>query len=242
MRHLRCPEPAVGDVLRVRYGALAMPARLITNVSYTGPRTRGQSSARLARYLTLRQVRDREQDRVQDRVQDRARYETLQLAGGDQERFEEAARERAKKGRRSSYVHVVISPERPGYQDRDLKALAREWTRDRHGREAPHIAVIHRDTQHPHIHVAVARDKLTKDELRLSKERTGDVQRERERMIDRRQERERAREQEREKAREEQRQRREQERERQREAERERDRQRGRDYGRERDDSYELER
>jgi hypothetical protein len=166
-------------------------SKLITNVSYSGPRTKGHSAARLARYLT-----NRKQGR--EPGQERDRYETLKLASGDRAQFVQAAKERAKKGRRSSYVHVVISPERGReYKDRDLKALIRPWTRDGQGREAEHMAVIHRDTENPHIHLAVARDKYSKQELQANKERTYQLQRERERVIDRRREREQNRQEER---------------------------------------------
>ncbi|MGI8540261.1 MAG: relaxase/mobilization nuclease domain-containing protein [Rubrobacteraceae bacterium] len=167
---------------------------LVTNVSYTGPKSVGQSAASLARYLSNR---DREQDRDQDQG-DRSNYETLDLASGDRRQFTTEARQRSESGRRSSYVHVVISPERKDYNDRDLRELIKPWTRDSKGRDAPHMAVIHRDTENPHIHVAVARDKFSKTELALAKQQTRDIQRERELVLDRRREREQERERERE--------------------------------------------
>ena len=52
------------------------------------------------------------------------------------------------------------------------------------------MAVIHRDTDNPHIHLAAARDKFSKQELQANKERTYDLQRDRERIMDRRRRRE----------------------------------------------------
>ena len=165
-------------------------SKIITNVSYSGPRTRGQSAPRLARYLTYRQQK-RGQEDGRERGRERGNYERLELTAGDRKRFVEAAKERTEKGRRSSYVHVVISPERgQEYKYRDLGALIRPWTRDSRGREAEHMAVIHRDTDNPHIHLAVARDKFSKQELQANKERTYELQRQREQIIDRRRERE----------------------------------------------------
>ena len=104
-------------------------SRIITNVSYSGPRTRDQSAPRLARYLTYRRQK-RGQEDGRERGRERGNYERLELTAGDRKRFVEAAKERTEKGRRSSYVHVVISPERgQEYKDRDLGALIRSWTR-----------------------------------------------------------------------------------------------------------------
>lgn len=61
----------------------------------------------------------------------------------------EAARERSEKGRGIHYTHVIISPERKDYTDQDLKSLIAPWTKDTKGREAAHMAVIHRDTAYP---------------------------------------------------------------------------------------------
>ena len=114
---------------------------------------------------------------------------------GDRERFLEAAKERSESGRRSSYVHVVLSPEEGReFRDDDLKKLARPWTLDRKGRESPWFAGVHRDTDHPHLHLAVARDKFGKEELQRLKEKTHERVRERERFAERRRERERERE------------------------------------------------
>lgn len=147
--------------------------RVICNVSFTGPKSGGQSASRLGNYLQYRQ---------QD--EDGERYERQELYG-DREEFQEAAKERAEEGRRSSYTHTVISPERGSeYTDRDFEALISEWTHDSAGEERPHIASIHRDSDHPHAHVAVVRDKFDKAELRELKEATYERAGDREKIMD----------------------------------------------------------
>lgn len=148
-------------------------SRVICNVSYTGPGSGGQSASRLANYLQYRQ---------QD--EDGDRYERQELYG-DRQEFQEAAKERAEQGSRSSYTHTVISPERGSeYTDRDFEALISEWTRDSSGEEQPHIATIHRDSDHAHAHVAVVRDKFDKAELRELKESTYERAGDREKIMD----------------------------------------------------------
>lgn len=150
--------------------------RVISNVSYTGPRSGGQSADSLSRYLELREREDGERERVE--------------IYGDREAFREAAKERAEEGCRSSYVHAVISPERgQEYEDRDLEQLMDEWTRDRAGEQQPFVAAIHRDTDHPHVHVGCARDKFDPDELAEKKEITQEIAHDRERVMDLRKER-----------------------------------------------------
>lgn len=158
--------------------------RVICGVSYCGPKSRGRSAVRLVRYIESR----REERDGQDL------YRRVPTSG-DREGFLESARERAEAGRRSSYVHVVLSPERGReFGDDDLKELVRPWTLDGRGREASWLAGVHRDTDHPHVHVAVARDRFGKEELEGLKEKTRERVRQRERSIERRQERQRERE------------------------------------------------
>lgn len=167
--------------------------QVICGTSYCGPKSRGRSAMRLVRYIEMR----REERDERDEREGRELYHRVPTFG-DREQFLEAAKERAEAGRRSSYVHVVLSPERgQEFRDSDLKDLARPWTLDRNGREASWFGVIHRDTDHPHMHVAVARDKFGKEELERLKEKTHERVQERERFAERRQEREREREQER---------------------------------------------
>jgi relaxase-like protein len=136
--------------------------RDFVGTSYAGPRSRGRSAARLARYM-------------EDRRREDGRYEKARTYG-DRAAFVEAAKERAEAGRRASYVHAVISPERgPELEDKDFERLIGPWTRDRQGRECPYFAAIHRDTEHAHIHIAVARDKFQKAELERLKERAREL-------------------------------------------------------------------
>lgn len=225
-----------------------MSRRDFVRASYTGSGTKGQSAARLARYIEYRQQErdsEREPEREQEREQSRD-YERAQTYG-DRDEFVEAARERAEAGRRSSYVHVVVSPERgQEYEDRDFERLVDTWTCDRNGNELAHYAAVHRDTDHPHVHIAVARDKFQKAEYAGLKEQSRERMGERERMMvpEREPEMERLLEQERERE-----QSREQERhheqERRQASEREeprQERQRERGFGRDRDEGREMER
>lgn len=154
----------------------------IVKASYTGARSKGQSAARLARYIEDRRTRSegrgesngdgqqQNQERVQDRNGDR--YEKA-ATFGDREEFVSAAKERAGEGRRSSYVHVILSPqEGREFTDRDFEKLLKPWTQDRHGNEKEYFAAVHRDSEHPHLHVAVARDKFQKEELADLKRQT----------------------------------------------------------------------
>jgi hypothetical protein len=165
-----------------------MARRDFVRANYTGSGTKGKSAARLARYIEFReQGQEREfsgEDRELEREEpERTRYERVQTFG-DRDTFVEAAKERAEAGKRSSYVHVVISPERGGeYTDRDLERLVEPWTRDRNGNELSYFGAIHRDTEHPHVHVAVARDKFQKAEYARLKEESRGIMGERERML-----------------------------------------------------------
>lgn len=123
--------------------------------SYGGPRSKGRSATRLARYLG-----DREGART----------------FGDREAFLEEARARALENRRASYTHVIVSPERgERFNDRDLKRLTETFTKDRDGNACPHYGAIHRDTDNAHVHIAVARDKFEKGELTKLKEEVRDL-------------------------------------------------------------------
>jgi hypothetical protein len=151
--------------------------RDFVRASYTGPGTEGQSAARLARYIEdRRQEREHqnelEGERQDGREPDGERYEKAPTFG-DRGEFVRAARERAEEGRRSSYVHVVVSPERGNeFSDKDFERLIEPWKHDRQGRECPYFAAVHRDTEHTHLHVAVARDKFQKAEYADLKEQT----------------------------------------------------------------------
>lgn len=157
----------------------------IANASYTGPRSRGQSARSLASYLERHGEKDREIEYGQEpqhRVQ----------IYGDREEFVGEATRRAEDERRSSYTHVVVSPERgEEFSDRDFEKLVETWTRDRDGQQCSHFAAIHRDTDHPHVHIAAARDKFTGKELEDLKRETEERIAERERFCDLRREAER---------------------------------------------------
>lgn len=136
---------------------------------YTGPRSRGQSAVRLARYMEEREQEDGSDERA--------------VTFGDREAFIEEAKERAEDGKRSSYVHLVVSPERgEELTDDDFGRVAEEVARDRDGEDAPYYAAVHRDTDNPHVHVAVARDKYAGSELEDLKEDAREVIEARERL------------------------------------------------------------
>ena len=90
----------------------------------------------------------------------------------------------------AQYVHVVISPENGGrISDEDFRKIAREWTHDGSGGEYPHVGAVHRDSGsegrgegHDHMHLLIARDKLSKDELKERKERSEELVRDIERF------------------------------------------------------------
>lgn len=130
---------------------MSVNRRDFVGVSFGGPRSKGRGAARLARY-----------------VGDREGAKTF----GDRQAFLAAAKERAREGRRASYAHVVVSPETgEAFTDRDLERLVRPFTRDRDGDGCAYYGAVHRDTEHPHVHVAVARDRFEKRELeRLKRE------------------------------------------------------------------------
>lgn len=232
-----------------------MSRKDFVRASYTGAKSQGQSAARLSNYIQYRkQEREQDQERErspernpernpeqsQERSQEpRERYEQA-ATFGDRGGFNRAAKERSDEGRRSSYVHVVISPERGNeLTDRDYEKLVEPWKYDRQGRECEHFAAVHRDTGHTHLHVAVARDKFHKAEYQALKDQTRERIEARERFHG---------EPERELAlREEERalqleRTRERGQEPQREAVGERDRQRERDPGRGKDEGREMER
>lgn len=186
----------------------------VVKASYTRPDNAGQSASRLHKYLEYRQ-----QEHEQENDQEQDRYERLDESErfGDAEEWKQAARDRADEGRRSAYVHVVISPEN-GHEltNDDYRELLDEWTTDKNGEQLPHYAAIHRDTDNPHLHVAVARDKFQKQDLEDRKERTREMVMQQEQTHGIEPEYEQQREQQREQEAQRERERREQERERER--------------------------
>ncbi len=173
----------------------------VYNVSYTHAAGNSGSAARGARYVT-RRPEEREVGKEPTRESDWRGIEYT----GDKERFIEEAnrrrddkRERAEKGGKdlskdrspgaSQYVHVVISPENgERMRAEDFYRIAQEWTHDGDGGEHPHVGAVHRDSGsegrgegHDHMHLLIARDKFSKEELRerkgLSEELVRDIER-----------------------------------------------------------------
>ena len=70
-----------------------------------------------------------------------------------------------------SFTHLVLSPSnRAELPDEALLRLADPWVRDADGRVLPHVGAVHREGG-GHLHLAVVRDKFSKDELRVLKAR-----------------------------------------------------------------------
>jgi len=66
--------------------------------------------------------------------------------------------------------------------DEDFRHVSREWTHDGEGGEYPHVGAVHRDSGsegrgegHDHMHLLIARDKFSKDELAERKERSEEL-------------------------------------------------------------------
>lgn len=156
-------------------------ARCICNARYIGPRSRGRNIVRATRYVTrTREHGDREAGE---------RREQAPPTWGDRDRLIDAVREREKEGRRSHYVSLVISPERGrDLTERDFEELCKPWMENRAGRTVPYLAALHRDSDHPHLHVLAARDKYSASELQERKHETYALLRERERFADLRRE------------------------------------------------------
>jgi hypothetical protein len=72
----------------------------------------------------------------------------------------------------TSFVHLVMSPSnRAQLSDEDFRRLAEPWVRDAEGRELPHVGAVHREGG-GHLHLAIVRDKFSREELETLKERT----------------------------------------------------------------------
>jgi 1,2-phenylacetyl-CoA epoxidase PaaB subunit len=177
----------------------------VYNVSYTHAAGSDGSAARGARYIT-RRPEEREEGKEPTRE---SGWREIEHVGNKEQFIEEANRRRDEKRERAEesgkdlskdkspgsaqYLHVVISPENSERMtDEDFKEIAKEWTRDETGREHPHVGAIHRDSDHDHMHLMIARDKFSKEELGERKEASEEVVRdiERYRGMDREPERE----------------------------------------------------
>jgi hypothetical protein len=173
----------------------------VYKVSYTHAAGNSGTASRGARYIT-RRPEDREEGKEPTRESEWREIEHT----GDRERFVEEAnrrrddkRERAEEGGKdlskdrspsaAQYVHVVISPQNgERLTDEDFRHISREWTHDGEGGEHPHVGAVHRDSGsegrgegHDHMHLLIARDKFSKDELEERKERSDDLVRDIER-------------------------------------------------------------
>lgn len=171
----------------------------IYNVGYTHAAGNRQSAGRVANYISRRSDLSREEREAgvePTRESEWREIETIgdrgQFVAEANRRREERRREAEERGAELSkdrspgaaqYLHVVISPERGNEMaDEDFHRLAREFIHDDAGREYPHLAAVHRDTDHDHVHVVVARDKFGREELRERKERSEELAREIERF------------------------------------------------------------
>ena len=167
----------------------------VYNVSYTHAAGNSGSAARGARYIARRPQLTREEREQGVEPTRESEWREIEHTG-DRERFIEEAnrrrddrRERAKEEGKdlardrspgaAQYTHVVISPENgERMRDEDFHRIAREWTHDESGREYPHVGAIHRDSRgegHDHMHLLIARDKFSKDELEERKERSEEL-------------------------------------------------------------------
>jgi hypothetical protein len=164
----------------------------VYNVSYTHAAGNSGSAARGARYITRRPQLTREERESGVEPTRESEWREIEHVG-DKERFIEEANRRRDKRRENAkeegkdlskdrspgaaqYVHVVISPENAErMRDKDFHRIAREWTHDGAGGEYAHVGAVHRDSRgegHDHMHLLMARDKFSRDELGDRKERS----------------------------------------------------------------------
>lgn len=183
----------------------------MTQRDYCNARANAGDGRAMLRYFSRRRELVRDQD-LDDQEREELRWQKLEPTIGSDRELEEGLQWREKKGREVSYMSVVISPERGDLElrDEDWRRISQVWTHNRNGKEERHVGYVHRDTEHPHMHLAVARSYYSKAEYEKNKEQTRQIvreierEREQERMIDRifNQEREREREREQERGRE----------------------------------------
>ena len=177
----------------------------VVKANFVKPGQKGKSAKAMADYMgrDRKRERDQEPDRVPDRRDEREpakepkreperkkerEYEPEQLplfsaaVFGDRVDFVRAAENRGQN--RTAYVHVVISPEHGDvYQDRDFEALVEPWIRDRgDDKPCPYYAVIHRNTEHHHMHLAAVRDLFLSRELERLKAETRQTMKQIERL------------------------------------------------------------
>lgn len=182
----------------------------VIKAKYTRPGVRGQSAASIAAYFERDEQEPDYEHSPQDEPAPEQSWESKQptpadepapepiqhggdngsLAAlgrartfGDRKAFIREATARNEARRRASYVHLVISPARGReFTDADFEELLEPLVRDRQGGPCPYYAAVHRGTPHPHLHVAVCRDKYTKAELARLKAAVSERIREQERL------------------------------------------------------------
>ncbi|MEW6635458.1 MAG: hypothetical protein AB1425_01435 [Actinomycetota bacterium] len=154
---------------------------MIVKVNYARPGEKGKSPGAMVRYMDEDRAPEQERKPEPEREPERkpehepapAPEPSARVAArfGDRGAFVREALSRAKN--RTAYVHVVVSPEHGSlYEDRDFEKLVSPWSRERDGRDCAFYAVVHRNTDHPHLHIAAARDRFTKGELERLKGET----------------------------------------------------------------------
>lgn len=137
--------------------------------------TGGRSGARRAEQYYRRRREQLERDGV-------GRWRSLDPVVGERERMiEEVGRRESK--REVTHMTVVVSPERGDLQitDEKFRRIAAVWTTNRNGREVEALGYVHRDTEHAHLHLMVARGYYSSAELERNKEQTRAIVREIER-------------------------------------------------------------
>lgn len=148
----------------------------MTHRDFCNARANKNDARSMLRYVSRREmVRDGRRERVE-----------LEPVSGGRESFTKELLKRDSKGREVAYMSVVISPERRDLQlsDDDWRKIAARWSTNRNGKEEKHIAFVHRDSEHEHLHLAVARSYYSKSEYERLKDHTRQMLRELERERD----------------------------------------------------------
>lgn len=105
---------------------------------------------------------------------------------GDAREFRRTVDWRNRKGRRTSFMSLVISPERSNLElsDEEFRRLGEIWAAATNGKRHAVAGYVHRDSGHPHMHLFVPRDLYAKKELLRNHEATRAMIREIERGRD----------------------------------------------------------
>lgn len=113
-------------------------------------------------------------------------WRTIDPLVGDEQKFRETVDWRNRKRRKVSYMTLVISPERDDLEltDDEFRRLAQFWTVNANGKTEQAVGYVHRDTGHPHLHLAVARHYYSRAEMERNHEATREYLRDIERARD----------------------------------------------------------